>query len=105
MLLTCPSCETRYQVDEAAIDRAAGRQVRCANCGYLWHFAPSLEENLPTQAAAAAGPAAAGSAARATASKAAPPPAPSPTPHLGSPAAPPPRPLAPRPPPIFHARA
>jgi len=60
MLLTCPSCETRYQVDEAAIDRAAGRQVRCANCGYLWHFAPSLEENLPVQAApAAAGPAAA----------------------------------------------
>jgi predicted Zn finger-like uncharacterized protein len=49
MLLTCPSCETRYQVDEAAIDRAAGRQVRCANCGYLWHFAPSLEEHAPPQ--------------------------------------------------------
>src|SRR6266513_646631 len=56
MLLTCPSCETRYQVDEAAIDRAAGRQVRCANCGYLWHFAPSLEEHVP--APTAAGPAA-----------------------------------------------
>ena len=55
MLLTCPSCETRYQVDEAAIDRAAGRQVRCANCGYLWHFAPSLEEHVP--APTAAGPA------------------------------------------------
>ena len=50
MNLTCPSCETRYQVDEAAIDRAAGRQVRCANCGYLWHFAPSLEEHLPVEA-------------------------------------------------------
>src|SRR2546429_5721532 len=56
MILTCPSCETRYQVDEAAIDRAAGRQVRCANCGYLWHFAPSLEEHVP--APTAAGPAA-----------------------------------------------
>jgi predicted Zn finger-like uncharacterized protein len=52
MLLTCPSCETRYQVDEAAIDRAAGRQVRCANCGYLWHFAPSLEEHVPEPTAA-----------------------------------------------------
>src|SRR6266478_1621383 len=79
MLLTCPSCETRYQVDEAAIDRAAGRQVRCANCGYLWHFAPSLEENLPTQAAPAAG---------ATASKTAAPSALSATLDLGSPAAP-----------------
>ncbi|MBV8492917.1 MAG: zinc-ribbon domain-containing protein [Alphaproteobacteria bacterium] len=50
MLLTCPSCETRYQVDDAAIDRAAGRRVRCANCGYLWHFAPALEDNLPPEA-------------------------------------------------------
>jgi predicted Zn finger-like uncharacterized protein len=65
MILTCPSCETRYQVDEAAIDRAAGRQVRCANCGYLWHFAPSLEENLPAQAAPAARLTAAGPAAAA----------------------------------------
>src|ERR1044071_2408683 len=59
MRQTCPSCETRYQVDEAAIDRAAGRQVRCANCGYLWHFAPSLEEHVPA-------PTAGGAAARAT---------------------------------------
>ena len=53
MLLTCPSCDTRYQVDEAAIDRAAGRQVRCANCGYLWHFAPVLAEHVPELGAAA----------------------------------------------------
>jgi len=65
MLLTCPSCETRYQVDEAAIDSAAGRQVRCANCGYLWHFAPSLEEHPPAQPVRAAGPALAPAAAAA----------------------------------------
>src|SRR5207248_7785456 len=53
MLLTCPSCETRYQVDDAVIDRSAGRQVRCANCGYLWHFAPVLEEHVPEPGAAA----------------------------------------------------
>jgi len=56
MILTCPSCETRYQVDEAVIDRAAGRQVRCASCGYLWHFAPSLEEHSAAQRVPAAGP-------------------------------------------------
>jgi predicted Zn finger-like uncharacterized protein len=69
MLLTCPSCETRYQVDEAAIDRAAGRQVRCANCGYLWHFAPSLEEHVP--APTAAGPVARPTGAGAGAARAA----------------------------------
>jgi predicted Zn finger-like uncharacterized protein len=85
MILTCPSCETRYQVDEAAIDRAAGRQVRCANCGYLWHFAPSLEENLPAQAAPAARLAAAGPAAAAETDTSSPLSA---TLDLGSPAAP-----------------
>jgi predicted Zn finger-like uncharacterized protein len=87
MLLTCPSCETRYQVDEAAIDRAAGRQVRCANCGYLWHFAPSLEENLPAQDAPAARTAAAGPSA-AAASETDTPSALSATLDLGSAAAP-----------------
>jgi len=67
MLLTCPSCETCYQVDDAVIDRSAGRQVRCANCGYLWHFAPVLEEHVPaaTAAAPAARPTGAGAAAAA----------------------------------------
>src|SRR5262249_19740904 len=55
MLLTCPSCDTRYQVDEAAIDRAAGRQVRCANCGYLWHFAPVLAARVLREQGRAAG--------------------------------------------------
>jgi predicted Zn finger-like uncharacterized protein len=36
MILTCPQCATRYQVDGAKFP-AAGRNVRCAKCGNLWH--------------------------------------------------------------------
>src|SRR5262249_47524481 len=38
MILTCPSCATRYQVDEAKFP-PQGRQVRCAKCGHVWHQA------------------------------------------------------------------
>jgi predicted Zn finger-like uncharacterized protein len=36
MILTCPNCETRYRADAAQFP-AAGRRVRCAKCGHLWH--------------------------------------------------------------------
>ena len=39
MILTCPSCSTRYQADAAKFP-AAGRQVRCAKCGNTWHQNP-----------------------------------------------------------------
>ena len=38
MILTCPSCGTRYSVDGAKFP-AAGRTVRCAKCGHSWHQA------------------------------------------------------------------
>ena len=47
MILTCPACETRYNVADEAVSSAAGRQVRCANCGHIWHFAAALQETLP----------------------------------------------------------
>jgi predicted Zn finger-like uncharacterized protein len=36
MILTCPACGTRYQADEANFP-PAGRKVRCAKCGHIWH--------------------------------------------------------------------
>lgn len=43
MILTCPSCTTRYEVDAAKFP-AAGRDVRCVKCGHVWHAMPELDE-------------------------------------------------------------
>jgi predicted Zn finger-like uncharacterized protein len=44
MILTCPSCGTRYVVKDGAIP-SAGRTVRCAQCKHSWHQSPeSVEE-------------------------------------------------------------
>ena len=39
MILACPTCRTRYQVDDKALAQAGGRTVRCANCGHSWYCA------------------------------------------------------------------
>jgi predicted Zn finger-like uncharacterized protein len=39
MILTCPSCGTRYVVKDGAIP-PAGRTVRCAQCKHSWHQEP-----------------------------------------------------------------
>ncbi|HTP77625.1 MAG TPA: DUF3426 domain-containing protein [Rhizomicrobium sp.] len=46
MILTCPQCATRYQVDGAKFP-AAGRNVRCAKCGHVWHQLGPAEEPDP----------------------------------------------------------
>lgn len=39
MIITCPSCDTRYNVDAAGFE-PSGRKVRCAKCGEHWHQEP-----------------------------------------------------------------
>jgi predicted Zn finger-like uncharacterized protein len=45
MILTCPSCRTRYQADSAHF-HSPGRNVRCAKCGETWfQAAPEAESH------------------------------------------------------------
>lgn len=41
MLITCPNCATRYDVEDARF-LPEGRSVRCAECGESWHVDPPV---------------------------------------------------------------
>src|ERR1700730_315291 len=43
MIVSCPVCRTRYQVNESALRGQSGRTVRCAKCGHTWHQTASPE--------------------------------------------------------------
>jgi predicted Zn finger-like uncharacterized protein len=46
MILTCPECATSYFVDDSRIS-AAGRTVKCSNCGARWTALPGGAEAAP----------------------------------------------------------
>ncbi len=50
MILTCPSCSTRYLSDPTSLN-PNGRMVRCANCGHSWFQKPP--DDMPKQVAGA----------------------------------------------------
>ena len=43
MIVTCPSCETSFAVDEALLGER-GRKVRCSECAHRWHQMPEPPE-------------------------------------------------------------
>ena len=43
MILTCPSCGTRYRAESASF-APPGRNVRCAKCGHVWFHAVAEPE-------------------------------------------------------------
>jgi predicted Zn finger-like uncharacterized protein len=53
MILTCPECATSYFVDDSRI-AAAGRVVKCSNCGARWTAMPAGAEPAPAAAAPSA---------------------------------------------------
>ena len=46
MIVTCPACAARYRVADQEFAGAAGRTVRCANCGHLWYEARGPKTRL-----------------------------------------------------------
>ncbi|HET8727039.1 MAG TPA: DUF3426 domain-containing protein [Alphaproteobacteria bacterium] len=44
MIVTCPSCSTRYAVDPASLG-VDGRKVKCARCAHQWFQAPPPAED------------------------------------------------------------
>lgn len=50
MLIVCPSCASRYELDGAKLG-TDGRKVRCATCQTLWHVMPEPElQEVPSAA-------------------------------------------------------
>lgn len=88
MILSCPSCKKRFLLDARLL--GTGRNVKCGNCGHVWHQTPPPPEKPGAKGSGKGG--AAKGAAKAPAK-------PAPKPAAKAPAKPSPKPAAPKPPP------
>jgi len=43
MIITCPSCATKFDVPDAALG-STGRKVKCVRCAHVWHQNPQMPE-------------------------------------------------------------
>ncbi len=66
MIIACPSCQTRFNLDPAKL-LPAGRNVRCAKCGHRWRQMPEGMAEPVERAPSAEAPAAQAAAAPAEA--------------------------------------
>jgi predicted Zn finger-like uncharacterized protein len=53
VIITCPSCQTRYRVDAIALTKPGGRTLRCAACGLSWRYPPAPLKTGPRETAKA----------------------------------------------------
>ena len=44
MIITCPHCEKKFEVDSNLIPEK-GRMLKCGSCDQTWFFNPSLQKN------------------------------------------------------------
>lgn len=91
MILTCPSCATKFRVKAGAIG-PAGRKVKCRNCAHTWHAMPEDDDTAAVEAAKAAPPPPEPKPKAAPAPKPPPPPPPAPAEEADFEPAPPPPP-------------
>jgi predicted Zn finger-like uncharacterized protein len=46
MIVTCPSCEAKYRVEQSALEVRRGR-VKCASCAHVWTVAEAVPKSAP----------------------------------------------------------
>ncbi len=46
MIVTCPSCEAKYRVEQSALEARGGR-VKCASCAHVWTVAEAAPKPAP----------------------------------------------------------